>query len=210
MLVLLRKSEVEKVVDWIVVLDVIGGDTVELVIDIVDEWGILIGFSGFGVGEVVEKLVGLWVGVGVPVCTELVRIDDCIEEIEVDGSEYIVNVEEDDDANVWIYVEVGTVVMVDFVKVDVTRNVCTIQMLKSIMLQLLTILLNLPDDVGIVLVLGKFEDDKLVGWIVDVSVIRVDSVVFTVLENIEVDSNVVKVEAKKSMMRLISWITLPC
>ena len=130
MLVLLRKSEVEKVVDWIVVLDVIGGDTVELVIDIVDEWGILIGFSGFGVGEVVEKLVGLWVGVGVPVCTELVRIDDCIEEIEVDGSEYIVNVEEDDDANVWIYVEVGTVVMVDFVKVDVTRNVCTIQMLK--------------------------------------------------------------------------------
>ena len=78
------------------------------------------------------------------------------------------------------------------------------------MLQLLTILLNLPDDVGIVLVLGKFEDDKLVGWIVDVSVIRVDSVVFTVLENIEVDSNLVKVEAKKSMMRLISWITLPC
>ena len=78
------------------------------------------------------------------------------------------------------------------------------------MLQLLTILLNLPDDVGIVLVLGKFEDDKLVGWIVDVSVIRVDSVVFTVLENIEVDSNLVKVEAKKSimMMRLIIWITL--
>ena len=62
-----------------------------------------------------------------------------------------------------------------------------------------TILFNLPDDVklGIVLVLGKFEDDKLVGWIVDVSVIGVDSVVFIVLENPEVDSNVVvKVEAK--------------
>ena len=97
--------------------------------------------------------------------------------------------------------------MVDFVNVGVTRNVFTIQMLKpQINYAAVTILLNLPDDVGIVLVLGKFEDDKLV----DVSVIRVDSVVFTVLENIGVDSNVVKVEAKKSMMRLISWITLPC
>ena len=123
MLVLLGKSEVEKVVDWIVVLDVIGGDTVELVMDMVEEWGILIGFSGFGVGDIVEKLVGLWVGVGVPVCTELVKIDDFIEDIEVDGSEYIVNVEEDDDANVWMYDEVGTVVMVDFTNVDVTRNV---------------------------------------------------------------------------------------
>ena len=75
-----------------------------------------------------------------------------------------------------------------------------------------TILFNLPDDVklGIVLILGKFEDDKLVGWIVNVSVIRVDTVVIIVLENIEVDSNVVNVEAKKSMMSLISWITLSC
>ena len=99
--------------------------------------------------------------------------------------------------------------MVDFVNVGVTRNVFPIQMLKpQVNYVAVTILLNLPDDVklGIVPVLGKFEDDKLV----DVSVIRVDSVVFTVLENIEVDSNVVKVEAKKSMMRLISWITLPC
>ena len=90
--------------------------------------------------------------------------------------------------------------MVDFVKVDVTRNVITIQMLKpQINSVAVTILFNLPDDVklGIVLVLGKFEDDKLVGWIVDVSVIGVDSVVFIVLENPEVDSNVVvKVEAK--------------
>ena len=56
--------------------------------------------------------------------------------------------------------------MVDFVKVDVTRNVITIQMLKpQINSVAVTILFNLPDDVklGIVLVLGKFEDDKLVG-----------------------------------------------
>ena len=103
--------------------------------------------------------------------------------------------------------------MVDFVNVGVTRNVFPIQMLKpQVNYVAVTILLNLPEDVklGIVLVLGKIEDDKLVGWIVDVSVIRVDSVVFIVLENIEVDSNVVNVEAKKSMMRLISWITLSC
>ena len=103
--------------------------------------------------------------------------------------------------------------MVDFVNVGVTRNVFTIQMLKPQNNYVaVAILFNLPDDVklGIVLILGKFEDDKLVGWIVNVSVIRVDSVVFTVLENIEVDSNVVNVEAKKSMMRLISWITLLC
>ena len=37
MLLLLGKSEFEKVVDWIVVLDVIGGDTVELAMDIVEE-----------------------------------------------------------------------------------------------------------------------------------------------------------------------------
>ena len=66
----------------------------------------------------------------------------------------------------WIYDEVGTVVMVDFVNVGVTRNVFTIQMLKpQVNYVAVTILLNLPDDVklGIVLVLGKFEDDKLVG-----------------------------------------------
>ena len=66
----------------------------------------------------------------------------------------------------WICEEVGTVVMVDFVKVDVTRNVITIQMLKpQINSVAVTILFNLPDDVklDIVLVLGKFEDDKLVG-----------------------------------------------
>ena len=49
----------------------------------------------------------------------------------------------------WICEEVGTVVMVDFVKVDVTRNVITIQMLKpQINSVAVTILFNLPDDVN--------------------------------------------------------------
>ena len=56
--------------------------------------------------------------------------------------------------------------MVDFVNVGVTRNVFTIQMLKPQNNYVaVAILFNLPDDVklGIVLVLGKIEDDKLVG-----------------------------------------------
>ena len=79
------------------------------------------GFSGVRVGEIVEKIVGLSVGVGAPVGNELGHVDEGIEEIDVNVSVGIVDFEDVLDVDVWMCVEVGAVVMVDC-KVEITGN----------------------------------------------------------------------------------------